>query len=293
MSRPRTASTRLQPIADKGWRATWFRIIYHHDHPDERLFDLTLIALIVLSVLATVLGSVQTIMASLHGVFHGLEWVFTVAFTVEYLLRVSVVKQPLRYMRSFYGIIDLLAILPSYLELILAGSGHLMAIRVLRVLRIFRILKLYEYTRASQQMIDALYSSRSKIFVFLLSVLALTTVFGSIMYLVEGPENGFTSIPRSIYWAIVTMATVGFGDITPKTPLGQFITSGIIIVGYGIIAVPTGIYSAELINRMRQDKPAATGKYPVDCSRCGLHGHDADARYCRRCGEPLPEISND
>ncbi|MCE1163117.1 MAG: ion transporter, partial [Thiomonas sp.] len=279
-----------------GWRGYWYRVMYFHDARDEKLFDLVLIGFILLSVLITVLDSVQSVHARAHGALYVLEWVFTVAFTVEYVLRLSVVKNPWRYARSFFGIIDLMSFLPAYLELLFLGSGHLMVIRTFRVLRIFRILKLMEYTSASNQMLDALARSKNKIFVFVLSVLTLTTIFGSIMYLVEGPQNGFTSIPRGIYWSIVTMATVGFGDITPKTALGQIITSGIIIVGYGIIAVPTGIYSAELINSYRnqrrlEEHREAQALDHTSCMRCGLVGHTADARYCRRCGEALPGVS--
>ncbi len=299
----RTASTHLQPRTDSGWRANWFRIIYYHDRRDERAFDLVLIGFILASTLVTVLDTVETVRAQMHVLFHALEWVFT----AEYVLRLLVVDRPWRYARSFFGVIDLLSILPSFIELLLAGSGHLMVIRMLRVLRIFRILKLTEYTGASHQMLDALKRSRNKILVFLVAVLSLTTIFGSIMFLVEGPQNGFTSIPRGIYWAIVTMGTVGFGDITPKTPLGQFITSIIIIVGYGIIAVPTGIYSAELVagarlqRRLEEHRTHGNGngaaghisdEQDIDCPRCGLHGHAADARYCRRCGEALTVVGS-
>ena len=292
----RQSSTKLAPRSEEGWRGYWYRVMYFHDARDEKLFDLVLIGFILLSVLITVLDSVQSVHARAHGALYVLEWVFTVAFTVEYVLRLSVVKNPWRYARSFFGIIDLMSFLPAYLELLFLGSGHLMVIRTFRVLRIFRILKLMEYTSASNQMLDALARSKNKIFVFVLSVLTLTTIFGSIMYLVEGPQNGFTSIPRGIYWSIVTMATVGFGDITPKTALGQIITSGIIIVGYGIIAVPTGIYSAELINSYRnqrrlEEHREAQALDPTSCMRCGLVGHTADARYCRRCGEALPGVS--
>ncbi|CUA96273.1 Voltage-gated potassium channel Kch [Thiomonas bhubaneswarensis] len=292
----RQSSTKLAPRTLEGWRGYWYRVMYFHDKRDEKLFDLVLIGFILFSVLITVLDSVQAVHAHAHGALYVLEWIFTLAFTVEYVLRLSVVQNPWRYARSFFGIIDLLSFLPAYLELLFLGSGHLTVIRTLRVLRIFRILKLMEYTSASNQMLDALSRSKSKIFVFVLSVLTLTTIFGSIMYLVEGPQNGFTSIPRGIYWAIVTMATVGFGDITPKTALGQIITSGIIIVGYGIIAVPTGIYSAELVNsyrnqrRLEEHREAQT-KNSVTCVRCGLVGHTSDARYCRRCGEALPGVS--
>ncbi|MDE2174366.1 MAG: ion transporter [Betaproteobacteria bacterium] len=292
----RQSSTQLAPRSKEGWQAYWYRVMYYHDERDEKLFDLVLIGFILLSVLITVLDSVQAVQVRAHGVFYVLEWIFTIAFTLEYVLRLSVVQNPWRYARSFFGIIDLLSFLPAYLELLFLGSGHLTVIRTLRVLRIFRILKLMEYTSASNQMLDALSRSKNKIFVFVLSVLTLTTIFGSIMYLVEGPQNGFTSIPRGIYWAIVTMATVGFGDITPKTALGQIITSGIIIVGYGIIAVPTGIYSAELINSYRNQRRVEEHRQAQEedataCSRCGLVGHTADARYCRRCGEALPGIS--
>jgi voltage-gated potassium channel len=292
----RQSSTKLAPRTTEGWRGYWYRVMYFHDTRDEKLFDLVLIGFILLSVLITILDSVQAVHAQAHGVFYALEWIFTVAFTLEYMVRLSVVQNPWRYARSFFGIIDLLAFLPAYLELVFLGSVHLSVIRTLRVLRIFRILKLMEYTSASNQMLDALARSKNKIFVFVLSVLTLTTIFGSIMYVVEGPSNGFTSIPRGIYWAIVTMATVGFGDITPKTALGQIITSGIIIVGYGIIAVPTGIYSAELINSYRtqrrlEEHQQARQLDDTACPRCGLVGHTADARYCRRCGEALPHIN--
>ena len=293
----RQSSTPLAPRSQTGWLGYWYRVMYFHDTKDEKLFDLVLIGFILLSVLITVLDSVQAVHARAHGAFYVMEWIFTVAFTLEYVLRLSVVQNPWRYARSFFGIIDLLSFLPAYLELLFLGSGHLTVIRTFRVLRIFRILKLMEYTSASNQMIDALSRSKNKIFVFVLSVLTLTTIFGSIMYLVEGPQNGFTSIPRGIYWAIVTMATVGFGDITPKTALGQIITSGIIIVGYGIIAVPTGIYSAELVNsyrnqrRLEEHRAAETEDRTTSCERCGLVGHTPDARYCRRCGEGLPGVS--
>jgi Ion channel./Ion transport protein. len=229
------------------------------------------------------------------GVFYVFEWIFTIAFTLEYVLRLSVVQNPWRYARSFFGIIDLLSFLPAYLELLFLGSGHLTVIRTLRVLRIFRILKMMEYTSASNQMLDAL-SEQEQDFCVRAQRADADHYFRLHHVSGEGPQNGFTSIPRGIYWAIVTMATVGFGDITPKTALGQIITSGIIIVGYGIIAVPTGIYSAELINSYRNQRRVeehrqAQEEYATACSRCGLVGHTADARYCRRCGEALPDIS--
>jgi voltage-gated potassium channel len=201
-------------------------------------------------------------------------------------VRLAVVRRPWRYARSFFGIIDLLAILPTYLSLVFVGAQHLIVIRVLRILRVFRILKLTQYVGEAGVLMTALYSSRRKILVFVISVISLATIFGAVMYLVEGPENGFTSIPRGIYWAVVTMATVGFGDITPKTGLGQAITMVIIIIGYGIIAVPTGIFTAAMVRGRGEPRSEP-------CPRCGLADQAADARFCRRCGERLAAAPND
>lgn len=284
MSDPGPIEPILQPASEHGWRGWAFRIIFRHGQRDERLFDLALIVAILVSVLVVILDSVEQIHAVAGDAFYLVEWVFTLVFTVEYVVRLSVLKRPWRYATSFYGIVDLLAIVPTYLGLFFAGAAHLIVIRVLRILRIFRILKLSEYVGEASTLLAALARSRRKITLFVCVVLALTTIFGSIMYLVEGPEHGFTSIPRGIYWAIVTMATVGFGDITPKTTLGQVITSVIIIVGYGIIAVPTGIYTAELIRGRRDARGSA-------CPRCGVATHRDDARYCHGCGERLDGAS--
>ena len=270
----------LLPASTTGWRAHWHRLIFQHDDPDERTFNLVLILLIAASVVVAMLDSVGTLHARYGDVFYAAEWGFTALFTIEYVVRLLVLKRPMRYVRSFYGVVDLIALLPTYVSLFVVGSQHLLVIRLLRILRVFRILELVEYTDEASSLMRALRGSKRKILLFLVVVLTLTVVFGAVMYVIEGPEHGFTSIPRSMYWAIVTMATVGYGDMTPKTDLGQVITSIIIIIGYGIIAVPTGIYTAELVR-------GRAGESPNRCPRCGLLGHDLDARYCRRCGEFL------
>jgi voltage-gated potassium channel len=281
MNTPRPAGKHFGPASETGWRARWFHIIFHHEAGASRRFDLLLIVAIVASVVVVILDSEAGLHARWGDWFYGLEWGFTLLFTAEYIARLAVVKHPLRYARSFYGIIDLLSILPTYLSLLLPGSQALLVVRILRILRIFRVLKLMEYTEAGGMLVGALYRSRRKITVFLLAVLTLVVIFGAAMHVIEGPENGFTSIPISMYWAIVTMATVGFGDITPVTPLGRFVTSALILIGYGIIAVPTGIYTAELAAGMRERRRVA-------CPGCGLAEHEPDAAHCRRCGDALP-----
>ncbi|HEU0153217.1 MAG TPA: ion transporter [Arenimonas sp.] len=281
MTAPRPAGQGFGPATEHGWRARWFHIIFHHEAGASRRFDLLLIVAIIASVIVVVLDSVAGLHARFGPWFYALEWGFTLLFTAEYAARLAVVKHPLRYARSFYGVIDLLSILPTYLSLVLPGSQALLVVRILRILRIFRVLKLMEYTEAGGMLVGALYRSRRKITVFLLAVLTLVVIFGAAMHVIEGPENGFTSIPLSMYWAIVTMATVGFGDITPLTPLGRFVTSVLILIGYGIIAVPTGIYTAELAAGLRERRK-------VDCPGCGLGEHEPDAGHCRRCGDALP-----
>jgi len=282
MSQPVSGAARhdFEPATSSGWRAQCHRIMFFHERRDERLFDLLLIAVIIFSVVVAMLDSVESIDARFGFWLHAIEWAATLLFTVEYLLRLAVVRHPWRYARSFFGVIDLLAVLPTYLSLIFFGAQHLIVVRVLRILRVFRILKLTEYVGEASALLSALRSSRRKILLFVLSVLSLATIFGAVMYLVEGPENGFTSIPRGVYWAIVTMATVGFGDITPHTALGQAITTVIVMIGYGIIAVPSGIFTAAMLRQ--RDEP--TG---ITCTRCGLPDHAGDARYCRRCGERI------
>ncbi len=266
------------------WRQRVFEVIFKVDTPEGRLFDVVLIAAILLSVAAVMLDSVERYHARFGELLLFTEWLFTALFTVEYLLRLLCVRSPWRYARSFFGIVDLLSILPSYLSALLPGANYLLVIRVLRILRVFRVLKLLRYLGEANYLLEALRSSRRKIIVFLLTVVTLAVVFGSVMYLVEGPENGFSSIPRSVYWAIVTLTTVGYGDISPRSNLGQLIAALVMILGYAIIAVPTGIYAAELTQMM--SRPQRPG---VVCEACGERRHEADAAYCRRCGSSLPE----
>ncbi len=280
---------RYRPVTTKGWRGYWFRLMFRHHEPDERRFDLILLGVILVSVVVALLDSVALLHVHYGKVFYALEWLFTIAFTVEYLIRLRLVTRPIRYALSFYGLIDLAAALPTYVSLFVIGADHLMVIRVLRILRVFRILEMVEYSNEGSELMRALYASRRKIGMFVLFVLVITVIFGAVMYLVEGPENGYTSIPHAMYWAIVTMATVGFGDITPQTPLGQFFTSIMILIGYGIIAVPTGIFGAQLIQaniQRREDLAVSEGK---PCVRCGEPQHHDKARFCHRCGERLSE----
>ena len=270
-----------EPWPQPGWRRTLHGVVFGYHTRPGLIFDLWLIAAILVSVGVAMADSVAPIHERHGDLLYGLEWFFTLLFTAEYLVRLAIVARPLRYARSLYGIIDLLAVLPTYLSLLLAGSQYLLVIRLLRILRVFRLLKLTRYVSESGLMVEALLRSRRKVLVFVTFMLTLVTVFGALMYLIEGPENGFTSIPISMYWAIVTVATVGFGDIAPVTALGRLVTSFLILIGYGIIAVPTGIYTAELMNSLR-----ATVDDRV-CGRCGLEGHLSDARYCRRCREAL------
>ncbi|NVJ49041.1 MAG: ion transporter [Gammaproteobacteria bacterium] len=248
-----------------------------------KAFDIVLIVSILLSVVAIMLDSVEAIRLQFGHWLWLIEWGFTLLFTLEYGLRLICVRKPWLYARSFYGLVDLLSIIPTYLTLILPGAKYMLVIRILRVLRLFRILKLAEYVGEANVLLKALSNSRHKILVFLYTVLTLVVVFGSTLYVVEGAASGFTSIPKSVYWAIVTLTTVGYGDIAPVTPLGQFIAAAIMIMGYGIIAVPTGIYSAELVR-------AYTGQeHNEACATCGRNGHDFDAVYCKHCGHALDE----
>lgn len=275
------------PASTAGLRYRLYRVIFHHDSPAERNFDLWLIAAILASVLVVILDSVPSLRARWHLVLYAAEWLFTALFTLEYLVRLWVVRNRLRYALSFYGLIDLLAILPTYLSLLFPTSTSLTVVRALRLLRIFRVLKLVEYSSEAGVLLQALWRSRRKILVFLAAVLTVVVVFAALMYLVEGPANGFTSIPTAMYWAVVTMATVGFGDIAPHTPLGRFITSVLILIGYSIIAVPTGIYTAELARSMQPRRMRAR------CPQCGLPEHEADAWHCRKCGHALPSSDSE
>jgi voltage-gated potassium channel len=257
-----------------------YEIIFEADTPAGKLFDVALLFVIIISVGLVLLESVPAIRDNHYQLLRILEWCITIIFSIEYMLRVAIVKKPLRYIFSFYGIIDLLSVLPTYIGLVIAGSHSLVVIRILRLLRVFRILKLTRYTLAGRSLAKAIWNSREKISVFIFFVTMLVIIIGTIMYLVEGPEHGFTSIPRGIYWAIVTLTTVGYGDISPGTPLGQFIASIVMIMGYAIIAVPTGIVTAEIIN------PTSEKNTQV-CPQCLHPSHDDDAVFCKKCGSRL------
>ncbi|MGB0132584.1 ion transporter [Dokdonella sp.] len=288
MAPPEWLEPELRPIQKDGWRAYMFRLMFRHHEPDERRFDVALLIAIAISVLVALLDSVALLHAHYGSYFYAVEWVFTILFSIEYLIRLSIVRRPLRYALSFYGVIDLLAALPTYISLFVVGADHLLVIRVLRILRVFRILEMVEFSKEGSELMRALHASRRKIGLFVLFVVLITVVFGAVMYLVEGPEHGFSSIPHAMYWAIVTMATVGFGDITPQTPLGQFITSIMILIGYGIIAVPTGIFGAHLIQSGMEKRAVRQMDVEDSCLRCGEREHHAEARYCHCCGERMP-----
>ncbi|QSQ26637.1 ion transporter [Pyxidicoccus parkwayensis] len=269
-----------------GFRARLHTIVFEADTPAGKAFDVALLWAILFSVIAVMLESVSQVRQQYGAALHVAEWSFTVLFAVEYVLRLIAVRRPLDYARSFFGLVDLIALLPSFLSVLFPGAQTLLVVRVLRLLRVFRVLKLGHLLGQAEVLLTALRASRAKITVFLGVVLSIDVIMGAIMYMVEGEAHGFDSIPRSMYWAIVTMTTVGFGDITPKTVPGQFIASVLMVMGYGIIAVPTGIVSVELAaaSRLRLDTQA--------CPGCGAQGHDADARYCKACGTKLDFASS-
>lgn len=266
------------------WRERLHEIIFEADTPAGKAFDVVLIFSILLSVLAVFLESIASFRAEHGEVLLGIEWFFTILFTVEYLLRLIAVDRPREYARSFFGLIDLLAILPTYLSLIFYGAQSLLVIRIFRILRVFRIFKLAEYVGEARVLAHGLRNSGPKITVFLMTIFASVVTMGAIMYLVEGPENGFTSIPLGVYWAIVTMTTVGYGDIIPQTPLGQGLSSVLMILGYGVIAVPAGIVTVELA---RSTNTPLDGISTECCPSCSFKGHDFDAVHCKKCGEKL------
>ena len=263
-------------------RARLHEIVFEADTTEGKVFDLAVLVCIVASVAAVVLESVTSVRRQYGVELRMLEWVFTVLFTIEYVLRLAAVKRPLRYALSFFGLVDLVSVLPSYLSLFVAGSQTLLVVRALRLLRIFRVLKLGSFLGEAQVLMHALRASRAKITVFLGTVLILTLLMGSLLYLVEGPEHGFSSIPRGVYWAIVTMTTVGYGDLSPKTDLGQAIAACVMIMGYGILAVPTGIVSVELAAATRAKQWTTQA-----CPNCSQGGHDPDAKHCKYCGAQL------
>ena len=258
-------------------------IIFEAHTPAGKAFDVGLIICILLSVVAVLLDSVAAIHAGYGDFFYAVEWGFTVLFTVEYIVRLWCIENTGRYARSFYGIVDLLGIIPTYLSLLVTDTQYLLVIRILRVLRVFRVLRMVRYVGEAQLLTEALKASRRKITVFISTVLALVVIFGSFMYLIEGEANGFTSIPMSIYWAVITLTTVGYGDLVPQTPLGQAMATIVMIMGYGIIAVPTGIVTLELSEASRRAANTRT------CPSCSAEGHLREASYCYRCGEPLYE----
>jgi voltage-gated potassium channel len=266
-------------------------IIYEADTPMGKLFDIVLLILILVSVILVMLESITSIDTHYHDLLYFGEWVITIFFTIEYILRIFTVKKASNYIFSFYGIIDFLSTIPLYLSFILAGSNALLAVRALRLLRIFRILKITRYMGEANKLNKALRDSKPKIFVFLFAVLILSIIAGTIMYLVEGEQSGFVSIPVSIYWCIVTLTTVGFGDIAPVTPLGQFIAAIIMIMGYGIIAVPTGIVSAEYASKKKPplDDPEYIHTNTQCCQNCNEDNHHDHAEFCHKCGTTLLE----
>lgn len=254
-----------------------YEIIFEADTKEGKFFDIALLIVILISVALVMLESVPVIQENNRQFLKISEWAITIIFTFEYILRIIIVKKPFRYIFSFYGVIDFLSVIPTYLSLLIIGSQSLVVIRVLRLLRVFRILKLTRYTNAGKTLARAVWNSRAKVSVFIFFILIIVTIFGTIMYLIEGEEHGFVSIPHSIYWAIVTLTTVGYGDISPSTPIGQFLASIVMILGYAIIAIPTGIVTAEII------KPSLRNNTHV-CPECMCDSHEDDATFCKKCG---------
>ena len=284
--RPDNAADFGRPLS--GWRERMYIVIFEADTRAGRIFDLSMIALILLSVAVVVLDSIASVHARHASLFTVLEWGFTIAFTIEYVARLVCVRHPLRYARSVFGVIDLVAVLPTYLAILVPGLHALIDVRVLRLLRLFRILKLSKYVAEFGALGRALSASRRKILVFMAFVMLVVLIMGTLMYVVEGPENGFTSIPVGVYWAITTMTTVGFGDITPKTDLGRVIASAMMLLGWGTLAVPTGIVSSEMTAQKVHREPTTR-----TCHECLSEGHPPNARFCCDCGAPLPDWQHD
>ena len=265
------------------WRGVLHEVIFEADTPAGKAFDVALLVAICASIVTVSLESDATLSKAYGRQLVIAEWIFTLLFSVEYVLRLLCVKRPLAYARSFYGVVDLLAILPTYASLLFPGAQSLLVIRTLRLLRVFRVFKLAHYLTEAEVLTHALRQSGRKILLFLGTVLTIVTIMGALMYLVEGPEHGYTSIPTGVYWAVVTVTTVGYGDVSPATPAGRFLAAMLMLLGYGILAVPTGIFSAELIRANR--KPVSTQA----CLSCSAEGHDVDAVHCKYCGEHLGE----
>lgn len=281
--KPATAGEFGRP--EGGWRLRLYAVIFESDTPAGRLFDQVLIVAILLSVAVVLADSVQSLHARHARAFDVVEWAFTALFTVEYVARLACVRQPLRYATSFFGVVDLLSILPTYLAVLFPEAQAFIDVRILRLLRMFRVLKLTAYVWEYQAMGRALVASRRKVLVFLSAVLMIVVVMGTVMYVVEGPENGFTSIPVAIYWAITTMTTVGFGDITPKTDVGRLVASMMMLLGWGTLAVPTGIVTAEMT--ARRMRAGVAGEAARRCGACGAGGHLPEAAFCLHCGASL------
>ncbi len=274
----------LEPINKKDWRYRVHEIIYEADTPMGKLFDIILLILILLSVIVVMLESVARIGLKYQNIFLVIEWVITFFFTIEYMARVISVKKPIKYIFSFYGIIDFLSTIPLYLSLVFVGSNYLLTVRALRLLRVFRILKVTRYIGEGNKLRKALIESRAKIFIFIFAVLIVAIITGTLMYLIEGEASGFDNIPVSVYWCIVTLTTVGFGDITPVTPVGQFLATFIMILGYGIIAVPTGIVGTRYARNSSEDYVHVNTQ---SCRNCGIQRHRDDAKFCHNCGDSL------
>ena len=267
---------------ERNWRLRLHEVIYGTHTPAGKLFDIILLVVILYSIIIVMMESVPRFDDKFHDFFNISEWVVTILFSIEYGLRLICIKKPSKYIFSFFGIIDLLSTIPKYLTFFFVGSQYFTAFRALRLLRVFRILKLVRFIGESNNLARAVKSSKTKIFVFVFFVLIVSVLLGTIMYLVEGPEHGFNSIPHSVYWTIVTLTTVGYGDISPETPLGQFIATFIMIIGYGIIAVPTGIVSAEYVAAKQHENDEGRS-----CPNCGAEIYRSDADYCRKCGYDL------
>lgn len=275
---------------EQGWRLRLYTIIFEADTVAGRRFDLLLFVFIGLSLVVIMADSINPWSYRYRTLFTGLEWGFTLLFTIEYILRLLCVRHPWRYATSFYGVIDLLAVLPTYAALFFPDLAFLIGVRTLRLLRIFRVFKMTQFMHEYQMLAQALRASARKILVFLSAVLLIVLVMGTIMYVVEGPANGFTNIPVSVYWAITTLATVGFGDIVPHTGLGRFIASLMMLLGWGVLAVPTGIVTMEMtVAQLARAKPVTTRT----CHECLTEGHEVDAKYCKQCGAKLPDYQSD
>ncbi len=267
----------------KKWQIRLHEIVYEADTPTGKVFDIILFIVIIASIVLVMLESVKSIDEKYHNFLNISEWVITILFTLEYITRIITVKKPLKYITSFYGIIDLLSTIPKYLSILFVGSHHLVALRALRLMRIFRILKLARYIGETNNLIKALKASRARILVFISFILILCTILGTFMYLIEDDSSGFTSIPESVYWAIVTLTTVGYGDIAPVTPFGQFIASLVMILGYAIIVIPTGIITSEIVKDSLKGVQTST----QSCPSCSIEKHRDNAEFCYKCGYKL------